>query len=99
MEMSSLLFAMQQYAAKYDHYPSGNASQISAALLGDNPDKLQFMKVGQAGTNSRGELTDPWQTSYRIVFDSTNHFTIRSAGKNKVFGDQDDYELSNSGEK
>jgi hypothetical protein len=98
-DMRDFLFAMRQYGAQYDRYPSGNASEILAALLGKNPDKLQFIMLGQSRTNSRGELTDPWQTPYRIVFDSTNHFTIRSAGKNKKFGDQDDYELSSSGGK
>jgi type II secretory pathway pseudopilin PulG len=99
VDMREVLFAMQQYAAEYNHYPDGNSSEILTALVGNNPGKLQFIVLGQGRTNSRGELTDPWQTPYRIVFDSTNHFTIRSAGKNKVFGDQDDYELSSSGGK
>ena len=97
--MRGFLIAMQRYAVEYNHFPTGNASEIMAALLGNNAEKLQFMEANERTTNSHGELIDPWQTPYRIAFDSTNHFTIRSAGKNKIFGDQDDYELSSSGGK
>jgi len=41
-------------------------------------------------TNSEGELLDGWATPYRIEFIDRSTFVIRSAGKNRVFGDRDD---------
>lgn len=41
-------------------------------------------------TNADGKIHDLWDTPYKIqIFNRTN-FIIRSAGRNKVFGDSDD---------
>jgi hypothetical protein len=63
-------------------------------LSGDNPLKITFFVSGAWNTNSSGEFVDPWQTPYKLTVESTNRVTIRSAGKNKVFGDDDDVEMS-----
>jgi hypothetical protein len=43
-----------------------------------------------AHTNSLGETIDLWDTPYRIDFVPPTNFIIRSAGKDKIFGDADD---------
>jgi len=40
--------------------------------------------------NSQGELLDVWQTPYQIKILAQTNFIIRSAGKDKIFGDADD---------
>lgn len=99
VDMASLRNALQSYQACYDKYPLGGSSEILAALRGGNPRTVVFLYVSGSDTNASGEFVDPWQTPYQIVFDSTNHFTIRSAGKNKRFGDDDDFKLSSQEER
>jgi len=36
------------------------------------------------------EIVDSWGTPYKIEFSQQTNFIIRSAGKNKIFGDADD---------
>ena len=35
-------------------------------------------------------MVDPWETPYQIEFSKQTNFIIRSAGKDKIFGDADD---------
>lgn len=35
-------------------------------------------------------MVDPWETRYQIEFSQQTNFIIRSAGKDKIFGDADD---------
>jgi hypothetical protein len=95
LEMSELVFGMEGHHHEFGSYPSGMPAEILAVLFGNNPQKLVFLSVGKANTNSTGEFIDPWRTPYQIIFDSSNHFTIWSAGKNKRFGDGDDFRKSN----
>ena len=41
-------------------------------------------------TNSTGEVIDIWETPYRIELVGQTKFVIRSAGRNRTFGDKDD---------
>jgi hypothetical protein len=41
-------------------------------------------------TNTSGDVVDIWQTPYRIELAGRTNFIIRSAGKDRKFGDQDD---------
>ena len=36
------------------------------------------------------EIVDPWETPHQIQFFQQTNFIIRSAGKDKIFGDADD---------
>jgi type II secretory pathway pseudopilin PulG len=88
IEMQSLLNALHYYQAEFDKYPSGSSSEILQALLGNNPKKRVLLET--RSTNNAGQFVDPWGTPYEITFESTNHVMIRSAGKNRSFGDKDD---------
>ena len=35
-------------------------------------------------------MVDPWETPYKIDFYQQTNFILRSAGKDKIFGDADD---------
>lgn len=41
-------------------------------------------------TNAQGQLLDVWGTPYQIKTEPPARFAIRSAGRNKQFGDADD---------
>ena len=94
IEMRSLLGALRYYEAEYDQYPTGSSSEILQALLGNNPKKKVFLNIPERSANNTGEFVDPWATPYRIIFESTNRVTIQSAGKNRIFGDNDDVRIS-----
>ena len=48
------------------------------------------MNLRGGRTNSQGEMLDPWRTPYRIEAHARANFIVRSAGKNREFGDKDD---------
>jgi hypothetical protein len=62
-------------------------SQFMLATLSDIDD---FSTNSLFRTNISGELIDVWQTPYRIELIAPTNFIIRSAGKDKIFGDADD---------
>lgn len=41
-------------------------------------------------------MVDPWGTPYQIDFFQQTNFVIRSAGKNRKFGDTDDIILNSA---
>ena len=94
IEMRSLLGALQYYETEYDKYPSGSSSEMLHVLRGNNPKKKVFLSIPERSTDKTGEFVDPWGTPYRIIIESTNGVTIQSAGKNRIFGDNDDVIMS-----
>jgi hypothetical protein len=59
-------------------------SFIFHALFGTNDFRFGYR------TNFQGEVLDIWETPYKIEFFQQTNFIIRSAGKDKIFGDADD---------
>ena len=96
MEMAGIRAAIEQYEATYAAYPIGEPAFVLKKLVGDNPNKIVFLNISPKSTNSAGRYVDPWGTPYEFMFDSTNRVTLRSPGKNKVLGDEDDVITSNS---
>ena len=89
-ELSCLGTALNGYQTTYANYPTGNQAEVIKHLLGDNPQKIQFLNVSINDLSSSGEWLDPWKTPYAISFPSKNGFIVSSAGKDKIFGDSDD---------
>jgi len=90
IDMESLITAVQQYRIEYGTLPGGDPTNILKALFGDNPKKIPFLHVRSRSLNTRGEWLDPWGTPYDFRSSSTNSISVKSAGKNKIFGDKDD---------
>jgi len=90
MEIYSFAAAMESYKDAYGTYPTGDNSTVFGALRGNNPKKLIFLDVHPRSISADGAFVDPWQTPYEIRVNSTNSVSVRSAGKNKHFGDADD---------
>jgi hypothetical protein len=76
--MMRLQAEIKNYQYKFGSYPTGDYTQILKKLLGDDPKKIEILRV------------DPWGTPFTVNFLSTNSFVISSAGPNKKFGDADD---------
>jgi hypothetical protein len=84
----SLVVALRQYRQAFGVYPSGDSRSVSAALMGENPNRTAFIE-GQGWTNKQGELLDSWGTPYIFNLES-NVVTVKSSGPNKMLGDSDD---------
>jgi hypothetical protein len=90
LQESDLKTAIENYQIAYTKFPTGNHSEIIKCLLGDNPQKVQFININSHDLSTNGEYLDPWKIPYNISFSSTNSFVISSAGPDKKFGDADD---------
>jgi hypothetical protein len=89
-EEEQLADAITQYAVVFQKFPSDNNAALTKNLTGDNPQQLTLLTLAESSTNKDGQLVDIWNTPYKFTFNSTNSFTIASAGANKAFGDTDD---------
>jgi len=89
-EIARLITATEQYQAKYGSYPPGGRREFIRSLLGDNSDKIAFVELNRSRFNPAGEFLDPWGTPYEIQITTDTNLVVRSAGKNKKFGDKDD---------
>jgi type II secretory pathway pseudopilin PulG len=90
LEEVELANAVTLYQTAFQQYPAAENASLTKALDGSNPQQLIILKLDASSTNAQGELIDLWGTPYRFAFNSTNSFTITSAGSNRAFGDNDD---------
>ena len=89
LDISNLIMALSCYESEYGVLPTGNSSNVIRALSGENPKKIIFLVYPQV-VEHPNEMVDPWLTPYEIDFHHRTNFVIRSAGKNKTFGNSDD---------
>ena len=93
----ALIAALLNYRKEYGQFPTGEAGEIMAALLGKNEKATVFIEPPPMSMNDLGELLDPWGTPFRITFDKVSGMPkIHSAGPNRKFEDKpskhsDDY--------
>ncbi len=78
--MSALL---EEQAMKVGGLTNINGQFILVTLFADSNQSL-------FRTNASGQVNDIWQIPYRIELVAPTNFIIRSAGKDKIFGDADD---------
>jgi hypothetical protein len=90
IEMVNLAVALKNYESTYGVYPTGENSNIISMLTGDNPQKTVLLNFRRTAENPN-EMVDPWEMPYQIQFFQQTNFIIRSAGKDKIFGDADDF--------
>jgi len=89
MDEEQLDLGIENYKQVFGSYPTGENSNIVNLLTGNNPQKTVFLNFRRS-TEHPNEMVDPWETPYKIEFSQRTNFIIRSAGKNKFFGDTDD---------
>jgi hypothetical protein len=86
--------ALKAYSNTYGVLPVGDSKSVERILAGEdfhgqNPHNTPFLIFTQT-VEHPDEMLDPWGTPYKIEFLPQTNFVIRSAGKDKIFGDADD---------
>jgi hypothetical protein len=83
--------AVRQYGKMFGGNPVGTNPEITAALNGNNPRRINFLNA-EAGMrmNENGELVDPWGTPYFFHQLSGTDMEIHSAGPDKIMWTPDD---------
>jgi hypothetical protein len=89
LEIGDLNYSLNYYQSVYGVFPTGKNSNIVSVLAGDNSKKTVFLNF-RRNSGHPNEMVDPWGTPYQIDFFQQTNFVIRSAGKNRKFGDTDD---------
>jgi len=77
------------YRRAFGENPVGQNEDITAALLGANPQRLAFLPPGSPAIKS-GHLIDPWGTPYWFHPLSGQQMEIRSAGPDRELFTPDD---------
>lgn len=77
------------YRRAFGENPVGQNEDITAALLGANPQRLAFLPHGSAAI-AHGQLVDPWGTPYWFHPLSGHEMEIRSAGPDRELFTPDD---------
>jgi hypothetical protein len=89
--LQNVRHAITQYGAMFGGNPVGNNPEITAALAGDNPKQINFIKP-EAGMhiNGNGELVDTWGTPLFFHQLSGTDTEVRSAGADRKMWTPDD---------
>lgn len=77
--------ALRAYTAEFQEFPSGNYSQVLAALRGKNPQGITFLDASEEHVSEAGEFVDPWGRPFMITARGTKYVRIRSAGRDGIF--------------
>jgi hypothetical protein len=88
--LENLRTTVRQYGAMFAENPVGTNPEITAALRGENPKHIDFLKPDGNRVNSKGELVDSWGTPYFFHQLSAHEMEIRSAGPDKIMYTGDD---------
>jgi hypothetical protein len=83
--------AIRQYGGMFGGNPVGTNPEITAALNGQNPKGINFIK-SEAGMhiNENGEMVDAWGTPFFFHQLSGTDMEIHSAGPDKIMWTSDD---------
>lgn len=89
--LENMRSAIRLYGSTFGGNPVGNNAEITAALTGNNPKQIGFIRP-DAGlrTSERGELVDPWGTPFFFHQQSGTETEIRSAGPDRILWTADD---------
>ena len=89
-ELALLATACSAYALEYNSYPQGDNAKITQTLLGNNARGIVFIVLREGQRSQRSEVVDPWGTPFRFTLNKGQPPSIRSAGRDRVFDDEDD---------
>jgi hypothetical protein len=89
--LDNISHAIRQYGTLFGGNPVGTNPEITAALNGGNPKKINLIKP-EAGMqiNGSGELVDAWGTPFFFHQLSGSEMEIHSAGPDKIMWTSDD---------
>ena len=84
IDVTQIRAAIKGYIVEFGIPPTGDHSQIIAALRGKNLRQIIFFEGDAKRFNGRGEFLDPWGTPYRIDVSNPDFPWAYSFGPNKV---------------
>jgi hypothetical protein len=87
-EIRQLDLLLDEYIKANGTLPAGDNVSIVTALAAMHTNEQVLLPFWK--TNAQGAAVDVWETPLQIQTVGTTNFSIRSAGKNKKFGDKDD---------
>ncbi len=86
--------AFAQFKQAFGAYPEGDNIKMAKALLGENPKHTVFLdNYKERFTDSSGALADSWKTPLLIEAKDSDQLSIRSAGPDRIFWNDDDVVL------
>ena len=90
--VSQILF---QYRFLYEENPVGVENfEFTAALTGDNPQRINFIDPKSSALSSNNEMIDRWGSPFVFHPLSGNNMELRSLGPDKTLWTEDDLTLS-----
>jgi len=95
-ELLNIGSALSAYQNDQGILPSGDTQSILKILAGENPQKKVYLNFARKPGRGEFEFIDPWGTPYQIEIGERTNYFIGSAGKNRKFGDKDDFALDNA---
>lgn len=79
-------------------YPIGGNADLAACLLGENANRMPFLRPDHPSLNPDRLLIDRWGTPLSIHPEAARELTLRSAGPDKTMFTDDDLILLPSGQ-
>ena len=73
-----------------DLIPTGMNEDFVDALSGGNSERMRFIRRSHPRIDKKGRFLDQWQTPYFFHSVSLRHYSIRSAGPDRIFNTEDD---------
>jgi hypothetical protein len=89
-ELENVGTVIRDYRNALGGNPVGTNSEITSALLGDNPKQTRFEVPPGSTLNEKGEMVDRWRTPYFFHQISGDQMEIRSAGPDRRMWTSDD---------
>ncbi|MEP4079740.1 hypothetical protein [Haloferula sp.] len=80
-------------------YPIGGNADLAACLLGENANRMPFLRPDHPALNSESLLIDRWGTPLSVHPEAAREITLRSAGPDRTMFTDDDLILLPNGEK
>jgi hypothetical protein len=92
-DLSAVDSAIRNYQAVHGENPIGSNTEITAALLGNNPKQIKLEVPAGSQLNGAGEMCDRWGTPYFFHQLSATEMEIRSAGPDRQMWTGDDAQM------
>ncbi|MEM6884561.1 MAG: type II secretion system protein GspG [Verrucomicrobiota bacterium] len=94
--LAQLKIAFVSYIKEYGELPKSSENKsVFNTLTGANPKRIVFMEFNQKSIIGDEVIVDPWGTPYQFKFPDSHQFSVTSAGKDQIFGSEDDLIVGN----
>ncbi len=89
-DLATVSLLLTQYRRHHDGNPTGSNEEITADLLGHNPQGVAYLPANGPFLDAQSRLIDRWGTPYFFHALARDRMEIRSAGPDHEFWSADD---------